>query len=151
MCVFSTNAIPGCPVQTRTGLNAATDMTGFRFALTALEEISWFFSTDHFMRVSDVADTFFNVPLHPNVWPFFCRFFGAPDSDVEHLYLHTCADFGAAGTPGIFHLFCVRCDAQVLTLPMAVYVDGNCLMGPCRGRVDAEMHSFQAWALDVVA
>ena len=40
---------------------------------------------------------------------------------------------------------------QVLTLPMAVYVDGNCLMGPCRGRVDAEMHSFQAWALDVVA
>ena len=41
--------------------------------------------------------------------------------------------------------------AQVLTLPMAVCVDGNCLMGPCRGRVDAEMHSFQAWALDVVA
>ena len=37
------------------------------------------------------------------------------------------------------------------TFPMAVYVDGNCLMGPCRGRVDAEMHSFQAWALDVVA
>ena len=89
--------------------------------------------------------------------PFFCRFFGAPDFDVEHLYLHTCADFGAAGTPGIFRLFCVRCvvltarAAQVLTLPMAVYVDGNCLMGPCRGRVDAEMHSFQAWALDVVA
>ena len=153
-CVFSTNAIPGCPVQTRTGLNVATDMTGFRFALTALD---WFFSTDTFMRVSDVADTFFNVPLHPNVWPFFCRFFGAPDSDVEHLYLHTCADFGAAGTPGIFHLFCVRCvvltarAAQVLTLPMAVFVDGNCLMGPCRGRVDAEMHSFQAWALVVVA
>ena len=71
--------------------------------------------------------------------------------------LNTCADFGAAGTPGIFHLFCVCCvvltarTAQVLTLPMAVYVDGNCLMGPCRGRVDAEMHSFQAWALDVVA
>ena len=41
--------------HTRTGLNAATDMTGLRFALTALEEISWFFSTDHFMRVSDVA------------------------------------------------------------------------------------------------
>ena len=33
---------------------------------------------------------------------------------------------------------------------MAVYVDGNCLMGPCRGRVDADMHSFQAWALDVL-
>ena len=33
---------------------------------------------------------------------------------------------------------------------MAVYVDDNCLMGPCRERVDAEMQSFQAWALDVV-
>ena len=108
-CVFSTNAILGCPVQTRTGLNAATDMTGFRFALTALDEISWFFSTDTFMRVSDVADTFFNVPLHPNVWPFFCRFFSAPDSVVEHFYLHTSADFGAAGMPGIFRLLCVRC------------------------------------------
>ena len=122
MCVFSTNAIPGCPVQTRTGLNAATDMTGFRFALTALDEISWFFSTDTFMRVSDVADAFFNVPLHPNVWPFFCRFFSAPDSVVEHFYLHTSADFGAAGMPGIFRLLCVRCvvltarAAQVLTL-----------------------------------
>ena len=143
--------------HTRTGLNAATDMTGLRFALTALEEISWFFSTDHFMRVSDVADAFLNLPLHPDVWPFFFfRFFGAPDSDVEHLYLHTCADFGAAGTPGTFHLFYVRCVCQmaraeqVLTLPMAVYVDDNCLMGPCRERVDAEMQSFQAWALDVV-
>ena len=143
--------------HTRTGLNAATDMTGLRFALNALEEISWFFSTDTFMRVSDVADAFPNLPLHPDVWPFFFfRFFGAPDSDAEHLYLNTCADFGAAGTPGTFHLFYVRgvCQMaraeQVLTLPMAVYVDDNCLMGPCRERVDAEMLSFQAWALDVV-
>lgn len=143
--------------HTRTGLNAATDMTGLRFALTALEEISWFFSTDTFMRVSDVADAFLNLPLHPDVWPFFFfRFFGAPDSDAEHLYLNTCADFGAAGTPGTFHLIYVRCVVQmaraeqVLTLPMAVYVDDNCLMGPCRERVDAEMQSFQAWALDVV-
>ena len=30
--------------HTRTGLNAATDMTGLRFALEALDEISWFFS-----------------------------------------------------------------------------------------------------------
>ena len=143
--------------HTRTGLNAATDMTGLRFALNALDEISWFFSTDTFMRVSDVADAFLNLPLHPDVWPFFfSRFFGAPDSDVEHLYLHTCADFGAAGTPGTFHLFYVRGVVQmaraeqVLTLPMAVYVDDNCLMGSCRERVDAEMESFQAWALDVV-
>ena len=76
--------------HTRTGLNAATDMTGLRFALNALEEISWFFSTDTFMRVSDVADAFLNLPLHPDVWPFFFfRFFGAPDSDAEHLCTST--------------------------------------------------------------
>ena len=33
-----------------------------------------------------------NLPLQPDVWPFFFfRFFGAPDSDAEHLYLNTCA------------------------------------------------------------
>ena len=48
------------------------------------------------MRVSDVADAFLNLQLHPDVWPFFFfRFFGAPDSDAEHLYLNTCA-----GRPG---------------------------------------------------
>ena len=31
--------------HTRTGLNAATDMTGLRFALEALDEVSWFFSS----------------------------------------------------------------------------------------------------------
>ena len=143
--------------HTRTGLNAATDMTGLRFALTALEEISWFFSTDHFMRVSDVADAFLNLPLHPDVWPFFFfRFFGAPDSDVEHFYLQC----GFRGGRDAGHLSpplraLRRSDGArrpgAHTFPMAVYVDGNCLMGPCRGRVDAEMHSFQAWALDVVA
>ena len=105
MCVFSTNAIPGCPVHTRAGLNAATDMTGFRFALTALAEISWFFSTDKFMRVSDVADALFTVPLHPNVWPFFCRFFSAPDSVVEHFYLHTLRISGRPGCRASFASF----------------------------------------------
>ena len=73
-------------------------MTGLRFALTALEEISWFFSTDTFMRVSDVADAFPNLPLHPDVWPFFFfRFFGAPDSTRS-----TCTSTRAriSGRPG---------------------------------------------------
>ena len=49
-----------CPTSdhTRTGLNAATDMTGLRFALNALDEIAWFFSTNWFMRVSNLADAF---------------------------------------------------------------------------------------------
>ena len=116
MCVFSTNAIPGCPVQ------------------------------------SDVADAFFNVPLHPNVWPFFCRFFSAPDSVVEHFYLHTSADFGAAGMPGIFRLLCVRCvvltarAAQVLTLPMAVYVDGSHAAGASMRKCIRSRHGRWTWS-----
>ena len=33
---------------------------------------------------------------------------------------------------------------------MAVYVDDNMLMGSDSARVDAEMESFQEWALDIV-
>ena len=35
------------------------------------------------------------------------------------------------------------------TLPMAVCVDDNMLMGSDRAQVDAEMESFQEWALDM--
>jgi hypothetical protein len=36
------------------------------------------------------------------------------------------------------------------TLPMAVCVDDNMLMGSDSAQVDAEMESFQEWALDIV-
>ena len=55
--------------HTRTGLNAATDMTGLRFALNALDEIAWFFSTNWFMRVSNVADAFPAWPRPRSSWP----------------------------------------------------------------------------------
>ena len=70
--------------------------------------------------------------------------------------LDVTADFGASGCPGTFHLFYFKGVVQmaraemVLTLPMAVYVDDNMLMGSDRAQVDAEMESFQEWALDIV-
>jgi hypothetical protein len=92
--------------HTRTGINATTDMTGLRFALNALDEIAWFFSTNWFMRVSDVADAFPNLPLHPDVWQYFLfRFFSSEGSDALQCYMHLPADFGASGCPGTFHLF----------------------------------------------
>ena len=79
------------------------------------------------MRVSDVADAFPNLPLHPDVWQYcLFRFFGSAGSDALQCYVHLMADFGAAGCPGTFHLFYVRGVVQmaraehVLTLPMAV-------------------------------
>ena len=143
--------------HTQSGLNAATDLTGLRFALNALDEISWFLSTGHFMRVSDVADAFPILPLHPDVWQYFLfRFFGSAGSDALSCYMHLTADFGACGTPGTFHLFYVlgvvqmaRAE-QVLTLPMAVYVDDNMLMGADMAQVNAEMEAFQLWCRDVI-
>ena len=71
--------------------------------------------------------------------------FGSAGSDALQCYMHLTADFGASGCPGTFHLFSVRRGVvqmaraeQVLTLPMAVYVDDNMLMGSDRARVDAE-------------
>jgi len=70
--------------------------------------------------------------------------------------MHLTADFGASGCPGTFHLFYFKGVVQmaraemVLTLPIAVYVDDNMLMGSDRAQVDAEMESFQEWALDIV-
>ena len=93
-----------------------------------------------------MADAFPILPLHPDVWQYFLfRFFGSAGSDALSCYMHLTADFGACGTPGTFHLFYVlgvvqmaRAE-QVLTLPMAVYVDDNMLMGADMAQVNAEM------------
>ena len=175
--------------HTRTGFNAATNMDFLRHALTAYDDIAWFLQLGHFMRVSDVEDAFPNLPLHPDVWPFFlCRFFELGGSScgpvprasvpgltpgssavpglapgahsatgltpVLHLFAHLCGDFGAAGMPGTFKIFYADVVVgmaramHVLTLPMPVYVDDNCLIGPCREEVDSEMVGFQQWAGD---
>jgi hypothetical protein len=175
--------------HTRTGFNAATIMEFLRHSLTAYDDIAWFLQLGHFMRVSDVEDAFPNLPLHPDVWPYFlCRFFdlgtsscgpvpraSAPGltpgssavpglapgahsatgmSPALHLFAHLCGDFGAAGMPGTFKIFYADVivgmarSMHVLTLPMPVYVDDNCLIGPCREEVDSEMIGFQHWARD---
>ena len=41
------------------------------------------------MRVSDVADAFPNLPLHPDVWQYcLFRFFGSAGSDALQCYVH---------------------------------------------------------------
>ena len=119
--------------HTRTGANAATDMSLLRHALNSYHELAWFLKQDYFLRVSDVEVAFPLLPLHPDLWGFFLfRFFSNPStgSDLtQHLYLHLCGDFGAAGMPGAFKIFFVDvvCGmaryCNVLILPMMIYVD----------------------------
>ena len=139
--------------HTRTGVNAATDMTGLAHTLTAYKDIAWFLKLDYFMRVSDVDAAFPMLPLHPDVWPyFFFRFYANDATRTQSLFLHICGDFGTAGMPGVFKVFFVdvvlnmaRSEGQ-LTLPMPVYVDDCGLIGPYSEEVDSEMLAFQAWA-----
>ena len=142
--------------HTRTGLNSHTDLSFLRHSLQTYDEIAYFLQTDYFMRMSDVEDAFPMLPLHPDVWPYFMyRFYVDDTSDTEALFLNCMGDFGAAGMPGTFKIFFADVvvgmarAAQVLTLPMPIYVDDCALIGPDRDRVDLEMRVFQVWAADV--
>ena len=142
--------------HTRSGLNAATVLDFLRHGLDTYNEISWFLKQDYFMRVSDVDAAFPMLPLHPDLWPFFLfRFYATPDTDVLSLFMHVCADFGAAGLPGTFKIFFVDVvqgmarSANVLTKPFPTYVDDCGLIGPCREDLDAEMVTFHTWAWEV--
>ena len=148
--------------HTRTGLNAATDMSDLRHSLDAYAEIAWFLQLDYFMRVSDVEAAYPMLPFHPDIWRFMLFRYvllheasTAVTKRLEHLFMHITGDFGTAGMPGVFHIFFVkvvvpmaRC-AQVLTLPMPVYVDDMGLIGKRRDQVDLEMVAFHLWAWEV--
>jgi len=54
----------------KTGLNAASDLEPFKHKILSYSEIAWFFGTNYFMRVSDVADAFAHLPIAPELWPF---------------------------------------------------------------------------------
>ena len=57
--------------HTRTGINAATDLSFLGHSLNTYSEIAEFLKQDYFMRVSDVDAAFPMLPLHPDLWPFF--------------------------------------------------------------------------------
>jgi hypothetical protein len=139
--------------HTRTGLNAATDLSFLGHSLDTYNEIAWFLKQDYFMRVSDVDAAFPMLPFHPDLWRFmFFRFYATPDSPFQHLFVHLCGDFGTSGMPGVFKMFFVDVvvnmarSVQVLTLPLPVYVDDCALIGAICMVVDAEMAAFHAWA-----
>ena len=146
--------------HTRTGLNAACDMTGpptLSYSLDAYAEMGRRFLPGYAAHVTDVEAAFPMLPFAPWVWPFmFHRFYSSEGDPRElHLYCHLTGDFGTRGMPGVFKIFFVDVvlnmarAAHVLTIPLSVYVDDLCATGPKASAVTRRVVTFQAWAEEV--
>jgi hypothetical protein len=142
--------------HTRTGINAATDLSFLGHSLNTYSEIAEFLKQDYFMRVSDVDAAFPMLPLHPDLWPFFMfKFFASDTTTSYNLFMHVCGDFGTAGMPGVFKIFFVDVvvnmarSASVLTLPMPIYVDDMGIIGALEHLVNSQMEAFQEWSFQV--
>ena len=141
--------------HTRTGTNAATDMSYLTHSLDAYAQIARHLMPGFAMHVSDVEAAFPMLPWAPWVWPrFFHRFYPGPDQPL-HLYCHINGDFGTRGLPGVFKIFFVDVlvnmarAAEVVRLPLVVYVDDLAYIGSRSSVVRRGMMMFQDWATSV--
>ena len=140
--------------HTRTGLNAACDMSGpsLSYSLDTYAEMARRLLPGFAMHVTDVEAAFPMLPFAPWVWPFmFHRFFASDDPTSLHLFCHVTGDFGTRGMPGVFKIFFVdvvtnmaRAAGQ-LSIPASIYVDDIGGTGAKAKRVTIEMVKFQAW------
>ena len=141
--------------HTRTGLNAACDMSGppsLSYSLDTYAEMARRLLPGFAMHVTDVEAAFPMLPFAPWVWPFmFHRFFASDDPTSLHLFCHVNGDFGTRGMPGVFKIFFVdvvtnmaRAAGQ-LSIPASIYVDDIGGTGAKAKRVTIEMVKFQAW------
>ena len=133
--------------HTKTGFNAACDMTAVEHTLDTYNEIARELKPGYFMRVEDVDGAFPILPLHPRVWKYMYVWWFDVDRPLceqeqpNTLYMHVFADFGTGPLPGIWDKFFRLCKAMavvsgVLTLPMPHFVDDNSVIGPDQAGVD---------------
>eukprot|EP00965_Chrysotila_dentata_P254312 6211830-Pleurochrysis_carterae.AAC.1 len=115
----------------RSGVNAATDVGELAHSITSYEDVVRLLEKGCNLRVSDVEGAFSLLPLAPEVWPFFMFHWWDLESGDDvfsaewKLYMHVCADFGAAGAPGTWNRFLLLGIARsenALKLPLAVHV-----------------------------
>ena len=141
--------------HTRTGLNAATDMTGLSHTLDSYDEMARRFLPGYAAHVSDVEAAFPMLPFAPWVWPFMLHRFYRGEGPELSLYCHLNGDFGTRGMPGVFKIFFVDVvlnmarAAETLTIPMTVYVDDLAATGATAKGTTSRMAKFQDWAENV--
>ena len=133
--------------HTKTGFNAACDMSQVQHTLDTYNEIAHALRPGYFMRVEDVDGAFPILPLHPKVWKYMYVWWFDVDRPLEEqdapntLYMHVFADFGTGPLPGIWDKFFRVCKAMAvmagrLTLPMPHFVDDNSVIGPDEAEVN---------------
>ena len=141
--------------HTRTGLNAATDMTGLSHTLDSYAEMARRFLPGYSAHVSDVEAAFPMLPFAPWVWPFMLHRFYRGEGPGLSLFCHVQGDFGTRGMPGAFKIFFVDVvlnmarAAETLTIPMTVYVDDLAATGATAKGTTSKMAQFQDWAEEI--
>jgi hypothetical protein len=138
--------------HTRTGLNAACDMSGLAHSLDSYDEMARRFLPGYASHVSDVEAAFPMLPFAPWVWPFLLHRFHRDAGAGQQLFCHLNGDFGTRGMPGTFKIFFVDVvlnmarAAGTLTIPMTVYVDDLSATGATAKSTSSRMAKFQDWA-----
>ena len=146
--------------HTRTGLNAACDMSGppsLHHSLDAYAEMAEMLKPGYCAHVTDVEAAFPMLPIAPWLWPFFMhRFYpSSGDTNALNLYTHINGDFGTRGFPGVFKIFFVDVvlnmarAASVLSIPLTVYVDDLAAVASTSRVSSRVMMKFQEWAVAV--
>ena len=135
--------------HTKTGFNAAVDMSRMQHTLDTYNEIGRELQYSYYMRVEDVDGAFPVIPLAPRLWKYMYVHWFDVNLPLEGqkapntLYIHVFGDFGTSPMPAIWDKFFrgVKAMAQVagvLTLPMPHFVDDSSLIGPNSAKVDEE-------------
>jgi hypothetical protein len=96
--------------HTRTGLNAATDMTGLSHTLNSYDEMARRFLPGYSAHVSDVEAAFPVLPFAPWVWPFMLHRLYRGEGPELSLFCHIRTAAASAKSPS-----CRR--RTILTLP----------------------------------
>ena len=144
--------------HTKTGFNAAVDMSKMQHTLDTYNEIGRELQYAYYMRVEDVDGAFPVIPLAPRLWKYmYVHWFDVDRPLTEQtkpntLYLHVFGDFGTSPMPAIWDKFfrgvkAMARAAGVLTLPMPHFVDDSSLIGPDPDAVDAEAERLGAFLL----
>eukprot|EP00965_Chrysotila_dentata_P166003 5481056-Pleurochrysis_carterae.AAC.3 len=100
--------------HTRSGVNEAMELGKLTHTITSYDDVIRFLETGCNLRVSDVEGPFPLLPLAPEVKPHFMFHWwdldegDDADSAAWKLYMHGCANFGAAGMPGTWNKFFVE-------------------------------------------
>ena len=85
--------------HTRTGFNAHTVLGILGHSLDAYNQVCTLLTRGAFMRVSDVADAFTLIPMHPMIWAFmlFRWYRDSSSTSDSTLFVHIFGDFGTRG------------------------------------------------------